>query len=99
MAESVGGQATSEAVPGVFGGRLLVGGLLFAVLTAGIFWYQFHGIAAGADVPRWAGLQWRYLPLILLCLPVETLVSGLRVWVLSRTLHPGLGLWPCIEAE
>lgn len=79
--------------------RLLAGGLAFAVLTAGIFWYQFRCIAAGDALPRWAGLQWRYLALILLCLPVETLVSGLRIWVLSRTLHPGLGLRPCIEAE
>src|SRR5262245_45335490 len=95
-----------SAVEGAGGGvgvfrpwRLLGGGLAFAALTAGIFWYQFRGIASGADVPRWAGLQWRYLALIVLCLPVETLVSGLRIWVLSRTLHPGLGLWPCIEAE
>jgi glycosyltransferase 2 family protein len=79
--------------------RLSAGGLAFAMLTAGIFWYQFRCIGAGDDVPRWAGLQWRYLALILLCLPVETLVSGLRIWVLSRTLHPALRLWPCIEAE
>jgi uncharacterized protein (TIRG00374 family) len=79
--------------------RLLAGGLVFLGLTAGIFWYQFRCFAAGHDLPRWAGLRWPYLGLILLCLPVETLVSGLRLWVLSRTLHPGLRLWPCIEAE
>jgi uncharacterized protein (TIRG00374 family) len=80
-------------------GRLVAGGLVFLGLTAGIVWYQFRSITAGNDLPRWAGLRWPYLALILLCLPVETLVSGLRIWVLSRTLHPGLGLWPCIEAE
>ena len=80
-------------------GNLVAGGIAFLLLTIGIFWYQFHRIQAGDDAPRWGQLHWGYLVLIFLCLPVETLVSGLRIWVLSRVLHPDVSLWTCIKAE
>ncbi len=80
-------------------GQLVVGAVAFVALTVGIFWYQFQRIPAGEPGPRWAELRWAYLGLLLLCLPVETLACGARLWVLARVLEPGVGLWTCIKAE
>jgi len=79
--------------------KLIFGGLVFLLLTAGIFWYQFDQIQAGTARPRWDRLRWGYALLILLCLPVETLCAALRIWLLCRVLHPGVGLWTCVKAE
>lgn len=79
--------------------KLFFGGAIFVLLTAGIFWYQFSSIEAGAEAPAWDRLNWYYLPLILLCLPIETLASGARIWLLCRVLGPRTSLWTCIKAE
>ena len=79
--------------------RLVIGGVSFLVLTVGIFWYQLYRIQGEEEVPRWDQLRWGYLLLILLCLPMETLAAGLRIWVVCRVLHPGMSLWTCIKAE
>lgn len=79
--------------------KLVLGGLFFFLLTAGIFWHQFHQIQAGDARPRWEQLRWGYLLLILLCLPIETACAALRVWLLCRVLHPGLRFWTCVKAE
>ena len=89
----------STALRGIGCGKLLAGGLGFVLLTVGIFWYQFHRIQVADATPRWAQLQWGYLFLILLCLPVETVASSLRVWLICRVLQPGVGLWTCFKAE
>jgi uncharacterized protein (TIRG00374 family) len=89
----------STALRGIGCGKLLAGGLGFVLLTVGIFWYQFHLIQVGDQAPRWNQLQWGYLFLILLCLPIETVSSGLRIWLLCRVLQPGVGLWTCFKAE
>lgn len=81
------------------GGKLVAGGVAFALLTAGIFWYQFQRIQAGDATPHWERLRWGYLALILLFLPVETLAAGLRIWLVCRVLQPGVRLWTCIKAE
>ncbi len=80
-------------------GALVAGGVVFLALTVAVFWYLFHRIDAGEATADWGRLRWEYLALILLCLPVETLASGLRLWVISRVLEPGLGFWICIKAE
>lgn len=80
-------------------GKLVAGGAAFALLTAGIFWYQFHRMQAGDATPRWVELRWGYLALLLLLLPVETLASGLKIWLICRVLEPGVRLWTCIKAE
>jgi len=36
------------------GGKLVAGGAAFALLTVGIFWYQFHRMEAGDATPHWA---------------------------------------------
>ena len=79
--------------------KLISGGLGFLLLTVGIFWYQFHQIQTGAARPEWGRLQWRYLLLIFLCLPVETVCAALRIWLLCRVLHPGVRLWTCVKSE
>lgn len=84
---------------GIGRGKLIAGSAAFLGLTVAIFWYQFHRIPAGEWGPPWDQLRWRYLFLILLCLPVETLASGFRIWVLCRVLQPGVGLWTCLKAE
>jgi glycosyltransferase 2 family protein len=80
-------------------GRLAAGGAAFLLLTLGIFWYLFHRIQAGDATPRWADLRWGYLVFIILCLPIETLASGSRIWVISRVLEPGISYWACIKSE
>jgi glycosyltransferase 2 family protein len=79
--------------------RLLIGGILFLAVTIGIFWYQFHRIEAGTEIPRLGGLRWGYLPVILLLLPVEPLLSGFRMWTICRVLQPGISYATCIKAE
>lgn len=82
---------------GVF--RLVGGGLVFIGLTVGIFWYQFSEIPLGNRPSIWNQLQWGYLFWLLILLPVETFAAGLRIWVISRALQPGVSLWTCIKAE
>ena len=93
-----GGQRAKE-LQGMSLMKLLIGGLAFIVLTVGIFWYQFSRIQAGYEPPRWSQLQWKYLLLMLLCLPFDTLAAGVRIWVVGRVLQPGVCLWTCLKAE
>ncbi len=79
--------------------RLFCGGLVFTGLTVGIFWYQFSKIPAGSRPPLGEQLQWGYLFWLLLFLPIETCAAGLRIWVISRVLQPGVSLWTCLKAE
>jgi uncharacterized protein (TIRG00374 family) len=79
--------------------RLVCGGLIFMGLTVGIFWYQFSEIPVGQRPPIWSQLQWRYLFWLLIFLPVETFAAGLRIWVISRAMQPGVSLWICLKAE
>jgi len=79
--------------------KLVCGGLIFIGLTMGIFWYQFSEIPAGNRSPIWNQLQWRYLFWLLLFLPIDTFAAGLRIWVISRVLQPGVSLWTCLKAE
>jgi len=90
----------SSAVSKIAGrGKLILGSMLFFGLTLGIFVYQFSSIPAGHDGPSWSELRWGYLILILLVIPTEPLAAGLRIWLLSRVLHPGLDPWTCIKTD
>jgi uncharacterized protein (TIRG00374 family) len=79
--------------------KLIAGSLGFLLPTLGMFWYLFHRIHSGDYAPRWDHLQWNYCLLILLSLPVETLASGVRPWLLCRVLEPRIRLWTCFKAE
>ena len=79
--------------------RLWIGGVAFMSLTVGVFWYQFQRIAPGDATPHLDELHWGWLLAILLCLPIESLTSGLRIWVIARVLQPGLGFRTCLQAE
>ena len=78
---------------------LVAGGTAFVLLTAAIFWYQFHNIQRSDTTLEWDRLRWGYLLLGLLCLPVETLVAAVRTSVVCRILLPGVSLWTCVKAE
>ena len=93
-------QALSEnGIKGFSVYKLGCGGLIFVVLTVGIFWYQFSEIPAGDRPPIWNQLQWGYLFWLLLFIPIETFVSGLRIWVISRAMQTGVNIWTCLKAE
>jgi uncharacterized protein (TIRG00374 family) len=94
-----GPRTLADRLPGIGWAKLTSGGAAFILLTGGIFWYQFHRMQPGAAVPRWEQLRWGYLWLILLLLPVETLASAVRTWVVYRTLQPSVRLWTCLKAE
>jgi uncharacterized protein (TIRG00374 family) len=79
--------------------ELWLGGLGFLALTGGVFAYQLARIPADAIGPRGPDLRWGYLVLLGLALPVETVASALRIWLLSRVLEPRLGFWTCVKAE
>lgn len=80
-------------------GRLSLGGLTFILLTIGAFWFQFNRIQAGERPPAWDQLQWGYLFLMVLCLPLDTVACGVRIWVVCRVLKPGIRFWTCLKAE
>ncbi len=92
-------RAVPDSPPGLGRAKLMAGGTAFLLLTGGIFWYQFHRIQVGDAAPRLDQLRWGYLALILLLLPMEALVCGLRIWLVCRVLEPGVSLWTCIKAE
>jgi uncharacterized protein (TIRG00374 family) len=79
--------------------KLALGGTVFVLLTATIFLYQFSRIEHGEETFTWSGLRFEYLWLMLLCLPFDTLASGLRIWLVCRVLQPGTGFWTCLKAE
>ncbi len=78
---------------------LTIGGFIFILLTVAVFSYQFYRIQAGDDLPKLNQLHWTYLFLIFCFLPLETLVLGLRMWIMCRVLQPGISFWTCFEAD
>ena len=80
-------------------GRLLAGALGFLGLTGGVFWWLFAQLPAGHAPPALATLRWEYLGLLLLMLPLETVTSSARIWLICRVLHPGVSFWTCVQSE
>jgi hypothetical protein len=93
------GQAAPAGMPRVALGQFALGGLAFLALTIGAVWYQVTRIGPGTAGPTWGDLRWRYGTMILLCLPIETVASSLRTWLLLRVLEPGVSFWTCVKAE
>jgi glycosyltransferase 2 family protein len=79
--------------------RLLLGAVGFVLLTLGVFYYQFAGIAPGAERPDWANLRWAYLAILLACIPIEALSCALRAWVTTRILDARVTFWTCLKGE
>jgi uncharacterized protein (TIRG00374 family) len=79
--------------------RLILGALVFLLLTLAIFGYQFYRIKSGDSLPTLSQLRWGYLILIVCFLPMEALVLGLRMWVVCRVLQPGIRYWTCFQAD
>lgn len=86
-------------MPSMPWGKLLAGGLGFLLLTVGVFWWLFTRTPAGAAAPLLADLRWGYFVLLLLVLPVESLTSAARIWLICRVLHPGVSFWTCLQSE
>ena len=80
-------------------GRLIIGGLIFLLLTLAIFGFQFYRIQTGDEIPSLDQLRWGYLILIVCFLPMEALALGLRMWVVCRVLQPGISYWTCFRAD
>jgi hypothetical protein len=79
--------ATTLSKAGAFGStrrdhfRLALGSAVFLLLTASILIYQFFQIDHSDESLTWSGLRFEYLFLMLLCLPFDTLATGLRIWL------------------
>jgi hypothetical protein len=97
--------STALSKAGAFGSRrahsikLALGSIVFVLLTVFIFLYQFSRIEHGEETFTWSGLRFEYLWLMLLCLPFDTLASGLRIWLVCHVLQPGTRFWTCLKAE
>jgi uncharacterized membrane protein YbhN (UPF0104 family) len=79
--------------------QLLAGALGFVGLTGGVFWWLFAKLPAGHAPPALATLRWEYLALLLLVLPLETVTSSARIWLICRVLHPGVSFGTCVQSE
>ena len=86
-------------VPGMPSGKLLLGGLAFLALTVGVFAWQFARVPGAHAAPALGDLRWGYLVLLLLALPIESMASAARIWLICRVLHPGVTFWTCIQSE
>ena len=89
----------NKGLEGFGRGKLIVGGVLFVAITLGIFWYLFHYIEPGENIPRFDQLRWAYLLLALPFLPIETLLSSFRMWLICRVLQPELTFATCLKAD
>ena len=95
----VDGPGMSPTMPGMSHGKLLAGGLAFLVLTTGVFWWLFARVPGDRAASVFADLRWGYLALLLLVLPVESVASAMRIWLICRVLHPGVSFWTCLQSE
>jgi len=86
-------------LPSMPRGKLLAGGVGFLALTAGVFWWLFTRVPGGHAAPGLADLRWGYFVLLLLVLPIESVTSAARIWLICRVLHPGVSFWTCIQSE
>jgi uncharacterized protein (TIRG00374 family) len=90
---------SEKGIKGLSRGKLFLGGIFFVVITIAIFWYQFHRIAPGDEIPSFDQIRWGYLILILLFLPLETFLSAARIWIICRLLYPHISFWTCLKAD
>ena len=86
-------------MPSMPWGRLLLGGLGFLALTVGVFWWLFARVPGDHAMPALGDLRWGYFVLLLLALPVESVTSAARIWLICRVLHPGVSFWACLQSE
>ena len=92
-------EPSMATLPTVARGKLLLGGLGFLGFTGAIFWWLFTQGGDGHAGLGVGDLRWRYLLPLLLVLPVESLASATRIWLICRVLHPGVSFWVCLQSE
>jgi glycosyltransferase 2 family protein len=85
-------------MPAMSRGHLVLGGLAFACLTVAVFAWLFARVS-DVSAPALKDLRWGYLLPLLAVLPVESLASATRVWLICRVLHPGVSFGVCLQAE
>ncbi len=61
----------------------------------GVFGWLFARVPGSHAAPALGDLRWGYLILLLLALPVESVTSAARIWLICRVLHPGVSFWAC----
>ena len=98
-AAEVGAGMGVPTVPAMPRRQVVWGALAFIALTLGVFWWIFRHVPEGHVAPTLADFHWRYLPLLLLVLPVETVTSSARIWLICRVLHPGVSYRTCVRSE
>lgn len=96
---AVGEPTRGPVVLGLRHRQLVCGALAFIVLSGGAFWWLFSGLPAGHAPPALRDLRWGYLVLLVLVLPVETVASAARIWLICRVLHPGVPFGVCVRSE
>ena len=92
-------QADSPVMSARQRSQLIWGALVFTALTVAVFWWQFARVSSSHAGVTAADLRWGYLGLLLLVLPVETLTSAARIWLICRVLHPGVPFGACVRSE
>jgi uncharacterized protein (TIRG00374 family) len=95
----VEGPRVRATVPSMPWGQFLAGGLVFVALSIGVFWWLFARVPGNHPGPAFADLRWGYFVLLLLVLPVETVASSARIWLICRVLHPGVSFRTCVQSE
>jgi uncharacterized membrane protein YbhN (UPF0104 family) len=86
-------------MPGMPWGKLLAGALAFLALSVGVFWWLFARVPGDHVALDPGKLRWDYLLLLLLALPVESVTSATRIWLICRVLHPGVSFRTCLQSE
>jgi len=92
-------QPPGAAPPGFDRSRIALGAILFLCFTVGVYWYQVHRIGAVGEIPRFDRIRWGFLVPILLMVPMETLLSGIRMRLICRILQPEVTFRTCLAAE
>jgi glycosyltransferase 2 family protein len=92
-------KATSKKASGLHIMKLAMGGIIFLALSIGVFQYQFNQIQGDHSFSLWNRLEWGWLFLLLLVLPIEAFAGGMRIWMICRVLQPGVTYWTCFKSE
>jgi uncharacterized protein (TIRG00374 family) len=79
--------------------KLTMGGIFFLILSIGVFKYQFNKIQVDSPLCLWTRFEWRYLFLMFLVVPLDTLAGSIRLWVISRVVIPSMTCWTCVKSE
>lgn len=78
--------------------KLVVGGIFFLILSIGVFIYQFNKLQVDQSFYLWKRFEWGYLFLMFLVVPLDPIAGSMRIWIISRVIHPGVTYWTCFKS-